>query len=130
MAVRWAPLFHEARFARLSLDDPPVRRSPRPNAPQIVSQNHRFGQSRRVARRISRDGGSYPICWSRIGRELFFGGHDRHIMVAAYTAKGDFFVAGKPQVWSEKRLLEKGHEFGLQLAPDEKRALLAFLKTL
>ena len=68
---------------------------------------------------ISRDGGSFPIIWSRNGRELFFG-HDRHIMVAPYTAKGDFFVAGKPQVWSEKRLLDVPYDM-FDLAPDGKR---------
>jgi Tol biopolymer transport system component len=43
---------------------------------------------------ISNSGGAYPR-WSRNGRELFFDTLDNHIMVAAYTVKGDSFVAGK-----------------------------------
>ena len=45
----------------------------------------------------------YPM-WSRNGHELFFETLDNHIMVAAYTVKGDSFVADKPRVWSEKQL--------------------------
>ena len=42
--------------------------------------------------------------WSRNGHELFFETLDNHIMVAAYTVKGDSFVADKPRVWSEKQI--------------------------
>ena len=42
--------------------------------------------------------------WSRNGHELFFKTLDNHIMVAAYTVKGDSFVADKPRTWSEKQL--------------------------
>ena len=52
---------------------------------------------------ISNSGGAYPM-WSRNGHELFFETLDNHIMVAAYTVKGDSFVADKPRVWSEKQL--------------------------
>ena len=45
---------------------------------------------------ISNSGGVYPM-WSRNGRELFFETLDNHIMVAAYTVKGDSFVADKPR---------------------------------
>jgi len=41
-------------------------------------------------------------------------------MVAACTAKGDSFVALKPQVWSEKRLLDRPYPT-FDLAPDGKR---------
>jgi serine/threonine protein kinase/WD40 repeat protein len=68
---------------------------------------------------ISTGGGQYPI-WSRNGRELFFLAPDRRIMVADCTAKGDSFVAGKPRVWSEKRLLERPYPI-FDLAPDGKR---------
>jgi serine/threonine protein kinase len=54
---------------------------------------------------ISTRGGQFPI-WSRNAHKLFFLASDRRIMVAAYTTKGDPFAAAKPQVWSEKRLLE------------------------
>jgi serine/threonine-protein kinase len=74
--------------------------------------------------RISRDGGMWPR-WSRgapgTGPELFFLGQDRHIMVAAYSAKGDSFTAGKPRVWSEKRLLDRPYPT-FDPARDGKRA--------
>jgi hypothetical protein len=53
---------------------------------------------------ISSAGGAYPM-WSRNGRELFFRNLDGQIVVAAYTVHGDSFTAGKPQVWSEKSLV-------------------------
>ena len=43
----------------------------------------------------------YPM-WSRNGHELFFETLDNHIMVTAYTVKGDSFVTDKPRVCSEK----------------------------
>jgi Tol biopolymer transport system component len=52
---------------------------------------------------ISNSGGTYPM-WSHNGHELFFETLDNHIMVAAYTVKGDSFVADKPRMWSEKQL--------------------------
>ena len=71
---------------------------------------------------ISNNGGAYPV-WSRNGRELFFRTDDNRIMVADYTVKGDSFVAGKPRLWSEKKLADFGG-VGIQnydLAPDGKR---------
>jgi serine/threonine-protein kinase len=41
-------------------------------------------------------------------------------MLAEYKAKGDFFAAGKPRVWSEKRLLDNPSS-PYDLAPDGKR---------
>ena len=63
--------------------------------------------------------------WSRTGSELFFEAFDNHIMVAAYTEKGDSFVADKPRVWSEKQI-EGPIGGGISsrnviLAPDGKR---------
>ena len=72
---------------------------------------------------ISNSGGGYPM-WSRNGRELFFETLDNHIMVAAYTVKGDSFVADKPRVWSEKQLGGGGivnAARNIDLAPDGKR---------
>lgn len=70
---------------------------------------------------ISNTGGWQPI-WSRTGHELFFETLDNHIMVAAYTVKGNSFVADRPRAWSEKSI------WGLVLAsrnvdldPDGKR---------
>jgi Tol biopolymer transport system component len=70
---------------------------------------------------ISNSGGSYPM-WSRNGRELFFETLDNRIMVAAYTVKGDSFVADKPRVWSEKPVGGTVNAVrNVDLAPDGKR---------
>ena len=71
--------------------------------------------------RISTSGGKFPI-WSRAGRQLFFlGGADR-IMTVDYTASGDSFVAGKPRVWSDRRVLRPADFIrDLDLAPDGRR---------
>jgi serine/threonine-protein kinase len=72
---------------------------------------------------ISNGGGVYPQ-WSRNGRELFFETLDSHIMVAAYTVKGDSFKADKPQVWSERQLVNSaGASWNFDLAPDGKRVV-------
>jgi hypothetical protein len=42
-------------------------------------------------------------------------------MAATYTAKGDSFVAGKPQVWTETRVRDIGNFPNYDLAPDGKR---------
>jgi len=71
---------------------------------------------------ISNSGGAYPM-WSRNGRELFFRTDDNRIMVTDYTVRGDSFVAGKPRLWSEKKLADFG-PVGVgnyDLAPDGKR---------
>ena len=61
--------------------------------------------------------------WSRNGRELFFETVDNRIMVAAYTVNGESFVAGKPQLWSEKKLAggRANSVKNFDLAPDGKR---------
>jgi serine/threonine-protein kinase len=72
---------------------------------------------------ISNGGGEFPI-WSPNGRELFFRARDGRIMVADYSAKGDSFVAAKPRVWSEKKILLNrggGPFMPYALAPDGKR---------
>jgi Tol biopolymer transport system component len=56
---------------------------------------------------ISNANGIYPE-WSRSGPELFFRTDDNHIMVAAYTQKGDSLVADNPRAWSEKRIANSG----------------------
>ena len=76
---------------------------------------------------ISNGNGIYPE-WSRSGRELFFRTDDNHIMVAAYTVKGDSFAADKPRVWSEKPIANSGPAgTNYDVAPDGKRivALMA-----
>ncbi len=75
--------------------------------------------------RISTGGGLWPM-WSPSAAELFFVAPDRRSMVASYTAKADSFVAGKPQVWSEKRLLEATGAVSFHdLAPDGKHFAVA-----
>jgi Tol biopolymer transport system component len=72
---------------------------------------------------ISNSGGQFPM-WSRSGRELFFETLDNHVVVAAYTVKGDSFVADKPRAWSEKQIGTGGPLGGVlnfALAPDGKR---------
>ncbi len=70
---------------------------------------------------ISNSSGGYPM-WSRNGRELFFEALDSRIMVAAYTVKGDSFVADKPRMWSEKQLVvSQNASKNIDLAPDGKR---------
>jgi hypothetical protein len=67
---------------------------------------------------ISNNGGGYAM-WSR--GDLFFETLDQHIMAAAYTVKGDSFVAGKPRLWSEKAIGGSVTNKSLDLAPDGKR---------
>jgi Tol biopolymer transport system component len=67
---------------------------------------------------VSNSGGMYPI-WSRNGRDLFFETLDSHIMVAAYTVKGDSFAADKPRMWSDKQL--GGGLLNFDPTPDGKR---------
>ena len=70
---------------------------------------------------ISNGDGTYPM-WSRNGHEFFFETLDNRIMVAAYTVKGDSFVADKPRVWSEKQLGGTVNAVrNVDLAPDGKR---------
>jgi hypothetical protein len=72
---------------------------------------------------VSNGGGWSPI-WSHNGRELFYETRDsRQIQMAAYTAKGDSFVAEKPRVWSDMRLGETGIFGGFDVAPDGERVL-------
>jgi hypothetical protein len=62
--------------------------------------------------------------WSRTGRELLFEALDNHIMVAAYTEKGDSFVADKPRRWSEKQIGGSvTNTRNVDLAPDGKRVV-------
>jgi serine/threonine-protein kinase len=71
---------------------------------------------------ISKDGGMYPI-FSPNGRELFFRNLDNQVMVAAYTVKGDSFIAEKPQIWSATPMANLGALRNYDLAPDGKRII-------
>jgi serine/threonine protein kinase/Tol biopolymer transport system component len=71
---------------------------------------------------ISNSRGTSPM-WSRNGHELFFETVDNHhTMVAAYTVKGDSFVADKPRVWLEKQLGGVPNK-NVDLAADGKRII-------
>jgi serine/threonine-protein kinase len=70
---------------------------------------------------ISTQGGGFPK-WSPNGRELFYRAQDGKIMVVAYTASGDSFVAGKPQLWSPGQFVDLGPFYNsFDLHPDGKR---------
>jgi serine/threonine-protein kinase len=71
---------------------------------------------------ISSGGGRQPI-WSSKGHELFFLTLDGRIMVITYGAEGDSFVAGRPQMWSQKRMLVLNSPPipTVDLAPDGRR---------
>ncbi len=71
---------------------------------------------------VSNRGGWSPI-WSRNGRELFYGGLDGRVQVAAYTVTGDSFVAEKARFWSEKQMADVGLSSSFDVAPDGKRVL-------
>jgi serine/threonine-protein kinase len=80
----------------------------------------RFPEKRGESK-ISNNGGRFPY-WSPKTHELFFRSADGLIMIAPYTVKGDLFLAGKPRIWSAKRLPVNG--FGgrdFDLAPDGKQ---------
>jgi serine/threonine-protein kinase len=72
---------------------------------------------------ISNNGGVVPV-WSPNGRELFYRTEDQRIMVVAYTVKGDVFVADKPRLWSDKRLVDVSQR-NLDIAPDGSRFLVS-----
>jgi serine/threonine-protein kinase len=78
---------------------------------------------------ISTGGGRFPK-WSRTNKELFYRSPDSKLMVAAYIASGDSFVAGKPQLWSPAQfinLASLGPFYNFDLHPDGKR--FAVVKT-
>jgi hypothetical protein len=74
---------------------------------------------------ISTGGGTYPV-WSRTANELFYRTDDLRLMVVSYTTTGDTFVAGRPRVWSERRLHNLGLTGTFDLAPDGKRFAAVF----
>src|SRR5262249_11782683 len=70
--------------------------------------------------RISTTSGMFPV-WSRTGRELFFQSLESgQIMVTSYKESGDSFVAAKPEVWSDKRVLASAIVPAYDVAPDGK----------
>jgi serine/threonine-protein kinase len=77
---------------------------------------------------ISSNGGTSPI-FSRDGKNLFsYDVPDDRIMVAAYSVRGESFVAEKPRVWTSHSVsLTMSGAVGAQydIAPDGKRIAVA-----
>jgi Tol biopolymer transport system component len=69
---------------------------------------------------VSSGGGQVPV-WSRDGRDLFFETLDYRIVVAAYTVKGDTFLASKPRAWSDQELYFPTNDQNFDLFPDGAR---------
>jgi hypothetical protein len=75
--------------------------------------------------KISADDGwaKFPR-WSQTNRELFFLASDDRIMVAPYTVEGNSFVAGKPRVWADRKILRTDVHPNFDMAPDGKRVVV------
>ena len=56
---------------------------------------------------ISTGGGAFPT-WSRTKHELFYVDPNGQIMVAPYKVERNAFIAEKPRLWSERRVLARG----------------------
>ena len=69
---------------------------------------------------ISAGDGSWPR-WSRDGRQIFFTTNDDRVMAVDCHAVGDTFVAGKPRLWSETRMLHTAAWPVFDVSPDGKR---------
>jgi eukaryotic-like serine/threonine-protein kinase len=68
--------------------------------------------------RVSSRGGKFPV-WSRNTKALFFLDlESNRIMASRYEEKSEAFIAGKPEVWSDKRLLDLGRPQSYDMAPD------------
>jgi serine/threonine-protein kinase len=74
-------------------------------------------------RQVSAGGGQFPS-WSRDGRRLFYETMDGQIMVADCTVKGDSFEAGRPRLWSPRRVPSTSPYPNLSPHPDGKRFLV------
>ena len=73
---------------------------------------------------ISSGGGAYPV-WSPNGRELLFRSLDSRFMVVSYAPEGESFVADKPRLWSERRVLDSVVGQGaFDLASDRRRVIM------
>ena len=71
--------------------------------------------------RVSTGSGKFPS-WSRATRELFYLSMvDGRIMVANYMVLGDSFDAAKPQVWSDRPVLQPNFIRVLDLHPEGQR---------
>ena len=69
---------------------------------------------------ISTSGREMPT-WAKNGRELFYRTADSRIMVVTYSAEGDTLRAGRPRLWSEEQITDRGMGGNFALHPDGKR---------
>jgi serine/threonine-protein kinase len=76
--------------------------------------------------KISNEGGAYPT-WSRNGTELFYQ-TPNGIMAVTYVVRGSAFLAGKPNLWSNRRPVALGRR-NYDLAPDGRLAMLVSAAT-
>lgn len=72
--------------------------------------------------RISTEGGVFPH-WSQTAHELLFTNQGK-VWFAPYTATGDAFRAGKPQLWAPTEFRDNGLNYPYDIHPDGKRLAL------
>lgn len=72
---------------------------------------------------ISTEGGMFPA-WSRNGRELFFQTTAGRLHVVEYSVRNDEFQAGKPRLWSDRRLRHFINMPNADIHPDGKRFIV------
>ncbi len=68
---------------------------------------------------VSSDGGTSPG-WSRDGKSLYFASLDQLIMLSTYNVSGQSFVASKPRLWSDRRMLQPTGDPSFDISPDGK----------
>jgi Tol biopolymer transport system component len=78
---------------------------------------------------VSTGGGTRPS-WTRDGKTLFFENLDDQIMTVPYTASGDSFVAGKPRLWSERRLVAPTGDPNFDISADGKTVVALVRSTI
>jgi Tol biopolymer transport system component len=76
---------------------------------------------------VSAEGGISPS-WARDGKSLYFTGLDQRIMLATYSVSGQSFVASKPRVWSQHRILSPTGDPNYDISPDD-RTIVALVHT-
>jgi len=72
---------------------------------------------------VSTEGGRLAT-WARSGNQLFWKGLDQRIWVVDYREEGGAFKAGKPRIWTDKRLPDTGTEPNFDVSADGKRVLV------
>jgi WD40 repeat protein len=78
---------------------------------------------------VSAGGGTRPS-WARDGKTLFFENLDDQIMTVPYTASGESFVASKPRLWSDRRLVAPTGDPNFDISADGKTVVALVRSTL